>query len=253
MSRPEPETRGASTTGAMIFAVLIALSGCDAADRSSADYDNVGATASSDVRTDETGEAEGWGMTDEPEELVAASGDMSGNRMTDSANVGEMTASADIQPVADSGVSGRLSFSEKDGSLQIKGKLTGLKPGEHGLHVHTVGDCSAPRSGSAGDHFAPENSDHGSPQSAESDHHAGDLGNISADNDGVANVDATDDELTLTVADSSIVDRAVIIHSGPDDLTSQPSGDSGAPVACGVVRSSTGASVEPGIENDTAR
>src|SRR5690606_25924262 len=113
-------------------------------------------------------------------------------------------------------------------------EATGLSAGMHGFHIHETGDCSAPDASSAGAHFAPQGNPHGSP-TMEEPHHAGDMGNIRADDNGVAMVQLTFDTLSLE-SPNSIVGKAVIIHAQVDDLQTQPSGNAGDPVACGVIQ-----------------
>lgn len=144
-------------------------------------------------------------------------------------------ATAVVEPVGDSGVSGELQIREENEMLSIKGKLSGLEPGMHGLHIHTNGDCSGNGASSAGAHFAPQDDPHGSPDNRPALHHAGDLGNISANADGEAEIMKTDGELTLHAGENSIMHRAIIIHADADDLHSQPSGNSGNRIGCGIV------------------
>ncbi len=146
------------------------------------------------------------------------------------------TATAELKAASDSEAGGTLAFAQDDGYLRITGEITGLSPGLHGLHVHEIGDCSAPDASSAGSHYAPRGSQHGAPTQTEELHHSGDLGNIVADADGRATVDAIDDGLTLS-GPETIVGRAIVAHADPDDLVSQPAGNSGDRVACGVVES----------------
>ena len=110
--------------------------------------------------------------------------------------------------------------------------MEGLSPGDHGFHVHEYGDCSAPDGTSAGGHFNPDGQPHGAPTDTE--RHVGDLGNISADGMGMAHLEWTDTFLSFS-GPHSIVGRGVIVHAGADDLTSQPTGNAGARVACGVI------------------
>ena len=115
-------------------------------------------------------------------------------------------------------------------------EVTGLKPGAaHGLHVHEKGDCSAPDATSAGPHFALANQQHG-PHEGET-FHAGDLGNITADAGGKATATLVVPATKLTIAPGplSVVGRALVVHGAPDDLTSQPAGNSGPRIACGVI------------------
>jgi len=107
-------------------------------------------------------------------------------------------------------------------------------PGEHGFHVHENGDCSAPDASSAGGHFNPADHEHAGPDAERQ--HMGDMGNITAGEDGTARVDAEYRFLVLDPeADNSIMGKAVVVHAGADDMSSQPSGDAGARVACGVI------------------
>lgn len=145
-----------------------------------------------------------------------------------------VVARAQLQPASDSGAGGTLEFRQDGEGVRVEGEVTGLAPGEHGIHVHEFGDCSAPDGSSAGDHFAPRSSKHGAPDDAPGEHHAGDLGNIEAGDDGQADVAMVDDSLSLQGAES-IVGRAIVVHADADDLESQPSGNSGDRVACGVI------------------
>lgn len=105
----------------------------------------------------------------------------------------------------------------------------------HGFHIHESGDCTAADFTSAGGHFNPTNAPHGGPDDAE--HHAGDLGNIEIGEDGTGTLDLASSMLTLDAgATNSAVGKAVILHAGQDDLETQPTGDAGARLACGVVQ-----------------
>ncbi len=143
-------------------------------------------------------------------------------------------ASAVLIARSDSKVSGTLSFhTNSDGSVSIQGALKGLSPNtSHGFHVHQYGDCSSPDGTSAGGHFNPESSKHGGPEMKE--RHVGDLGNITANDSGEAQIDISDKHLSLS-GDHSIIGRAVVVHGGTDDLKSQPSGAAGPRIACGVI------------------
>jgi superoxide dismutase, Cu-Zn family len=138
-----------------------------------------------------------------------------------------------IQSASGSQVGGTVTFTpEKWGKVNVSGEISGLTPGSHGFHVHEYGDCSASDGSSAGGHYNPKSKDHGSPEMAM--HHAGDLGNIVADNNGVARINTTFDNFKLKGRDS-IIGRAVVVHEKADDLTSQPSGAAGKRVGCGVI------------------
>lgn len=119
--------------------------------------------------------------------------------------------------------------------------LRGLEPGLHGFHIHETGDCSADDASSAGGHFNPQDAPHGSRDGAE--RHAGDMGNIEADNDGRVDTELTLPGITFA-GPTSILQRAVVIHGQEDDLESQPAGDSGDRVGCGVIRSAGNSSAQ---------
>jgi Cu-Zn family superoxide dismutase len=143
-------------------------------------------------------------------------------------------AQADLAPASKSKVKGKATFVTVDGGVEITVTAEGLSPGEHGWHVHAKGDCSAPDASSAGDHFNPENKKHGGPDAAE--HHAGDFGNLTAGKDGKATKTLTMKGVTLDQGPTSLVGKALIIHDKKDDLKSQPSGNAGARIACGVIQ-----------------
>ncbi|KAJ8686418.1 hypothetical protein QAD02_022212 [Eretmocerus hayati] len=132
----------------------------------------------------------------------------------------------------------RLVQTEDDGPVTITGKISNLMPDAlHGFHVHAKGDLSQGCS-SAGAHFNPEKSNHGAPNATE--RHIGDLGNIKADSNGVAEVNITDSKISLT-GKNSIIGRAIVVHSGKDDLglggnnASLQTGNAGDRWACGVI------------------
>jgi len=149
-------------------------------------------------------------------------------------------AMATIAAASDSKVEGMVHFGMNGGTVSVHAKISGLTPGEHGFHVHETGDCSAPDAKSAGGHFNPAGVDHGDPKGEA--HHAGDLGNITANAEGVAelDVDLPSSFLSLSPdAANNIVGRAVVVHGGADDLKSQPSGAAGPRVGCGVIKAHT--------------
>ena len=132
-------------------------------------------------------------------------------------------------------VTGELAFAAVDGGVAITGQVNGLTPGsEHGFHVHETGDCSAPDATSAGGHFNPAGAPHGRVGSGE--HHVGDTDNITADDTGVAVVDTRLEGATLgDGAPSDVLGRGVIVHADADDYATQPTGNAGARLACGVI------------------
>jgi Cu-Zn family superoxide dismutase len=116
--------------------------------------------------------------------------------------------------------------------VKVVADVTGLTPGKHGFHIHEFGDCSSSDGNSAGGHFNPTHKQHGAPDA--SDRHAGDLGNIEADASGKAHLEWSDKVMKLSGADS-IVGHAVIVHEKVDDLKTQPTGNAGGRLACGVI------------------
>jgi Cu-Zn family superoxide dismutase len=137
-----------------------------------------------------------------------------------------------LKPGKNQKIRGILHFTQTGDKLKITGILENLSPGKHGIHIHDRGDCSAADFTSAGGHFNPGGSTHGSMDMAE--HHAGDLGNINADRKGKAKVSVEVKGLALS-GDTNIVGRSLIVHASADDFKSQPAGNSGERVACGVI------------------
>ena len=141
-------------------------------------------------------------------------------------------ALAVVNPTQGGNVHGTVSFAGEGKGMRITANVEGLSPGLHGFHIHEFGNCSSPDANSAGGHFNPTGMPHGGPKAEK--RHAGDLGNLEADQNGVARLEATDDLISLE-GPKSIVGRSVIIHALPDDFKTQPTGGAGARVACGVI------------------
>ena len=131
---------------------------------------------------------------------------------------------------------GTVNFVQKGEKVVVTARVSGLAPGAHGFHIHEKGDCSSGDGMSAGGHFNPHGKPHASPTTAE--RHAGDLPMLQADGSGNATLSAELDLITVGSGAADIIGRAVIIHKDPDDFTTQPTGNSGARVACGVIRKS---------------
>ena len=144
-------------------------------------------------------------------------------------------AAAQIAPTQGNTVTGSVALNSSPQGVRITGAIQGLKPNaEFGFHVHEKGDCSAPDGSSAGGHFNPTQAQHGNPTSGA--HHAGDMPNIKSNAEGVAQVDTTAAGTTLNGEPTTdIMGKAIVVHEGPDDYTTQPSGNSGKRVACGVI------------------
>ncbi len=143
-------------------------------------------------------------------------------------------AIATLSPTEGNDVRGRVTFANTPEGVQIVAEISGLSEGMHGFHVHETGDCSAPDATSAGGHFNPDGHPHGAPDAPATERHEGDLGNLEAGVDGVARYERVDTYLALS-GPASVIGKAVIVHAGQDDYTSQPSGDAGSRVACGVI------------------
>jgi superoxide dismutase, Cu-Zn family len=145
-------------------------------------------------------------------------------------------AVATLQPTQGNATHGTVSFVQKGLKIVVDARFTDLAPGSHGIHIHERGDCSSPDGQSAGGHFNPSGKLHGGPMTPA--HHAGDLGNIIAQSDGTATLQVTVPTTQISLNDTSvnsIVGKSVIVHADPDDLSSQPAGNSGKRLACGVI------------------
>lgn len=142
------------------------------------------------------------------------------------------SASATLAARSGSTVSGNVVFSEAGGKLRIEATVAGLTPGEHGFHVHEAGDCSAPDATSAKGHFNPAGKMHGHYDTP--DHHGGDMPNLVANAQGEARYRAEVSGLSLD-GPNGVLGRSVVIHTDPDDYKSQPAGNSGKRIACGVI------------------
>ncbi|MGD0711295.1 MAG: superoxide dismutase family protein [Bacteroidales bacterium] len=128
--------------------------------------------------------------------------------------------------------SGVINFIATDSGIKVTGNIQGLTKGKHGMHIHECGDCSATDGSSAGGHFNPMGKNHGGPM--DMNRHEGDMGNIMANDSGKAHIEYIDKMLSFE-GDNSIIGRSVIIHKSEDDFKTQPTGNSGARVACGVI------------------
>lgn len=142
-------------------------------------------------------------------------------------------ATVTLLPTRGHDARGTLRFTQGTEMVVITGTISGLTPGPHAIHIHEKGNCTAPDASSAGGHFNPHGAPHGGPYDA--GHHAGDLGNITAGDDGVAEVSIEADGLSLGTERHSIIGRSVIVHASPDDYKTQPSGNAGGRVACGLI------------------
>lgn len=143
-------------------------------------------------------------------------------------------AIATLHPTEGHQASGVVTFTKTSNGVRIATHLSRLRPGNHGFHIHARGDCSAPDGTSTGGHYNPFDTPHGAPDRDAGLRHVGDLGNIKADADGKA-YDEKVDYIVSLGGPESIIGRAVIVHAGEDDFSSQPTGNAGGRIACGVI------------------
>ena len=136
-------------------------------------------------------------------------------------------ATAQIEPIGTGDVQGTVRFQQRGEYVRISGTIRGLSRGKHGFHVHTGTSCS-----NRGGHFNPTGAPHGSPD--EPERHVGDLGNLVADEGGTAEYQRVDRVISLS-GSRSILGHALVVHQGEDNYISQPSGDSGTEIACGII------------------
>lgn len=142
-------------------------------------------------------------------------------------------AIATIQAAEGQNVTGTVRFTRTGKGVQVEARLNNLSQGKHGFHIHQYGNCSDSQGfTTAGGHYNPEKQQHGSPTADQ--RHVGDMGNVPAGPEGTAELTYTDQIIQLN-GKNSVIGRAVIIHAGEDDLESQPSGDAGSRVGCGVI------------------
>lgn len=169
------------------------------------------------------------------------SDDMSTETNDNVQNTDNMAATIMVQlePKSGSNLSGNATFTQANGEVTLKATINGLSEGEHAIHIHETGDCSAEDGTSAGGHWNPTNERHGKWGDAEG-YHKGDIGNFTVDANGVGMVEFTTDEWCIGCGDpqKDIDGKALIIHDGVDDFTSQPSGAAGTRVGCGIIQTS---------------
>src|SRR5215217_845699 len=162
-------------------------------------------------------------------------------------------ASADVK-MANGDAVGMATFMQESGGVRLKGQFKGLPPGDHGIHVHAAGKCDGPDFMTAGGHFNPTSKQHGlnNPQGA----HAGDMVNLKVASDGTGSIDYLLKDVTLGSGAGSLFGpdgTALVVHAMPDDEMTDPSGNSGGRVACGVIaRVGTAAQAAPAAQPSPA-
>jgi Cu-Zn family superoxide dismutase len=140
-------------------------------------------------------------------------------------------AMAILAPLHDSRAVGMVTFTATDKGVKVVADVEGLSPGAHGFHIHEFGVCVGDGT-SAGGHYNPDESPHGAPENPK--RHAGDLGNLIANDQGYAHYERIDSKITLQ-GSKSIVGHSVIIHEKADDYVTQPTGNSGGRMSCGLI------------------
>ncbi len=141
---------------------------------------------------------------------------------------------------------GTAKLSEQPDEVKIKLSLTGLEPGLHGIHIHEFPECEGPDFISAGSHFNPDGKEHGAMHPK--GQHKGDMPNIEADSDGMVETEVSVKGATLMDDKYSLLrgeGTSLVIHEGTDDGLSQPAGDAGARVACGIIQLEEAAEKNP--------
>jgi Cu-Zn family superoxide dismutase len=147
------------------------------------------------------------------------------------------SASAKLEPTKGNKASGTATFTQAGDKVQVVANVSGLNPGqEHGFHIHEAGDCSSGDGMSTKGHFNPLGKPHAHYSTPE--RHAGDMPVLKADASGNARIDTTLDVMTVTPGPASIIGRGLIVHASPDDYKTQPTGNAGARIACGVIQAS---------------
>jgi Cu-Zn family superoxide dismutase len=142
-------------------------------------------------------------------------------------------AGGTIESRSGSTLTGDVTFTQNGDKVDVVVKVSGATPGDHAVHVHETGDCSAPDAKSAGGHFNPNGMQHGAP-TAEM-HHPGDFGNLTVGADGTGTLTISAPMLTVTEGPMSVIGKAVIVHEKVDDFTTQPTGNAGGRQGCAVI------------------
>jgi len=145
------------------------------------------------------------------------------------------TATAKIEPKNDSGVTGTATFRAYKDKVSLHVEIHNASPGEHAFHLHEIGDCSSPDGKSAGGHWNPTATDHG--RWGHEPYHLGDVGNIVVDDSGTGSYVLESEVWSIGTGEpGDVIGRAVIVHAGVDDFTSQPTGAAGGRIGCGVIQ-----------------
>ena len=148
----------------------------------------------------------------------------------------ETTATVHLEPRSGSQVHGMVTFTQAGPDIvRVTGEITGHSKGPKGFHIHAVGDCSDPKAMSAGGHFNPASHKHGGPY--DPTRHAGDLGNLNFNDQGVAKINFVVGDISVSSnRPDGIIGKAVVVHMDRDDLKTDPTGNAGGRAACGVIK-----------------
>jgi superoxide dismutase, Cu-Zn family len=143
------------------------------------------------------------------------------------------TAVCEIHAIKNSGVTGTVTFTEEGGKVKVMAHITGLKPNsKHAIHIHEGTECGDDGM-KAGGHYNPDKHEHGLPDKEK--RHAGDFGNLSTDDKGMAHLELTVDNISINGAKNPIMGRAMIVHEKADD-GGQPTGNAGGRIGCGIIK-----------------
>jgi len=153
-----------------------------------------------------------------------------------SAAVKPKTSVANLEAKSGSKATGTATFTEDRGKVTLVVELSGATPGEHALHIHEKGDCSDPEAKNAGGHWNPTTPPSAHGKWGAGAHHLGDIGNITVGADGKGTLKMTTNKWIIGGGVfNDITNKAVVVHGGVDDFTTQPTGNAGNRIACGVI------------------
>jgi Cu-Zn family superoxide dismutase len=150
---------------------------------------------------------------------------------------GKTVAKADLDAKSAAKLKGKATFTDDGkGGITLRIEVSDAPPGEHAVHIHDKGDCSSPDGKSAGDHWNPTKMEHGKWGAVGEHHHLGDIGNMTVGPDGKGTVTLETNKWTAgTGGVNDVVGHAIIVHGGVDDFKTQPSGNAGPRIGCGVI------------------